>query len=101
MTHDVRVYWRSPEERGKRALPPTLRYVGLSRFPEDSDAWPDEAWSVELRFDQPPPEQPTGTPSYGRVRFLVDDAPRERLHSGARFELYEGPTCVADVEIVS
>lgn len=73
--------------------------MGISRFSEDGGGWPDGAWSVELHFDEPPPEQ--GSPeSRARVRFLVDDAPHERLHQGVVFGLYEGPQKVADIEVV-
>lgn len=100
MTHTARIRWLSGQERGRKQLPPTLRYVALSRFPEDGDAWPDGAWSVEVRFDQPPPEQGSGEVSEGTVRFLFDTAPRERLHAGARFSLYEGPQKVAEVDVL-
>lgn len=99
MTHDALVHWTTATVRGKRELPPTLRYVGLSRFPGDEPGR-DDAWSVELRFEQPPPEQPSPIVSHASVRFLFDEAPQERLCPGAWFGLYEGPTHVADVEIL-
>lgn len=99
MMHDALVHWTPEAVRGKKELPPTLRYVGLSRFPEDVIGR-DDAWSVELRFDEPPPEQPSGTVSRAKVRFLFDEAPQERLRPGVRFGLYEGPFHVADIEIV-
>ena len=98
-THTAIVRWLPATVRGRRDLPATLRYVGISRFPEDGDRWPDGAWSVELRFDEPPPEQGTQESS-ARVRFLVDEAPHNRLHRGAVFNLYEGPQRVADIEVV-
>lgn len=100
MTHSARIWWASARERGRQALPPTLRYVALSRFPEDGSRWPDGAWSVEITFDQPPPEQGSSDVSVGEVRFLFDTAPEERLHAGARFSLYEGPQKVAEVEVL-
>ena len=84
--------------RGKKELPATLRYVGISRFPEDI-AWPDGAWSVELRFAEPPAEQ-EGDVCESQVRFLFDTAPQERLQPGAQFSLYEGPHRVAEVEVL-
>lgn len=101
MTHDARIYWSRPEVRGSAHLPPTLRYVALSRFPEDSPDWPDGSWSVEVLFDVPPPEQDHDAVSQGRVRFLMEDGPHERLHPGAHFSLYEGLQKVADVEVLS
>jgi hypothetical protein len=38
--------------------------------------------------------------SAAQVRFLVDRAPQKWLERGARFELYEGPQKVADVEVI-
>ena len=99
MIHDALIHWTPETVRGKRELPPTLRYVGLSRFPEDVPGQ-DEAWSVVIRFDQPPPEQASRTTSRGRIQFLVDEAPHERLRPGAKFELYEGPFHVANVEVL-
>jgi hypothetical protein len=55
---------------------------------------------VELTFAEPPPEQGAADVSIGRVRFLVEEAPQERMHSGVRFQLYEGPTFVAEVEVI-
>jgi hypothetical protein len=100
MSHRVRIHWRDPKERGRTELPPTLRYVTLSRFPEDEPGWPDGAWSIEVLFDIPPPEQADPNISLGRARFLVDSAPHGRLRRGGWFELYEGLQPVADVEII-
>lgn len=99
MMHDALVRWTSRAIRGMNELPPTLRYVGLSRFAEDVVGW-DDAWSVELHFEQPPPEQSSSEVCRAKVRFLFAGAPQERLHPGARFGLYEGPFHVADVEIL-
>ena len=74
--------------------------MGLSRFAEDAADWPNGAWSVELTFDEPPPEQGGSRASDGYVRFLVDEAPHERLARGVRFDLYEGLTRVAEVEVL-
>ena len=100
MTHSALVRWLSPNERGKVALPPTLRYVGLSRFPGDRLDGSTDMWSVELRFVAPPPESVCSDISEATVRFLFDAAPQERLNAGARFELYEGNTKVADVDVL-
>jgi hypothetical protein len=98
-THGAIVRWLPGAVRGRRELPATLRYVGISRFDEDGDSWPDGAWSVELRFEEPPPEQGTRE-SHAHVRFPVDGAPHERLREGVVFGLYEGPHKVADIEVV-
>jgi hypothetical protein len=99
-SHSVRVHWLSSRDRGRKELPATLRYVALSRFPEDEPTWPDGAWTIEVLFEQPPAEQTgtSGTP--GVARFLFDGAPHERLFEGSLFALYEGPTKVADVTVL-
>jgi hypothetical protein len=97
--HRAVIHWEEDAVRGRHDLPPTLRYIGLSRFDEDV-TWPDGAWSVECRFDVPPPEQPDSRVSAAEVRFLVDRAPIERLHGGVRFGLFEGLTPVAEVELL-
>ncbi|HEV7704847.1 MAG TPA: hypothetical protein VGO46_11180 [Gemmatimonadaceae bacterium] len=79
-------------------LPSTLRYAGVSLFPEDGPA-PDNVWSVVLTFEVPPSEQAMPA-SNALVRFLFETAPHERLHAGRRFALYEGPTKVADIEVL-
>jgi hypothetical protein len=100
MTHNALVHWLSPEERGKASLPATLRYIGLSRFPEDESSPPGDVWSVELRFTQPPPESMSGDITEATVQFWVAEAPHERLHAGVRFGLFEGTTKVADVDVL-
>ena len=93
------VHWLPSRIRGRRDKPSTLRYVGLSRFPDDGEQWPDGGWSVELRFPEPPAEQQSDV-CEAQVRFLFDTAPQERLFAGARFSLYEGPQRVAEIEVV-
>lgn len=100
VTHSAKVWWLPSAKRGQKMLPPTLRYVGLSRFPEDGPQWPDGSWSVELIFDEPPAEQGSSDVSNGKIRFLFEDAPQRRLSAGIRFGLYEGPHKVADVEVL-
>ena len=100
MIHTALVRWLSAKERGRAGLPPTLRYVGIGRFPDDGDEWPDGAWSIELRFSQPPPEQGRKDISEAMVRFLMDEAPQQRLRKGVCFGLYEGVQKVADVDVL-
>ncbi|WHI47325.1 hypothetical protein QT397_14300 [Microbulbifer sp. MKSA007] len=97
MTKQVRV---SVNWLGKKAenLPAALRYSTVSKFIEDKDTWLEHAWSMLLEFDKAPVKQ--GNPSLGTASFLVEDAPHERLQQGTIFELYEGPTRVAEVKIL-
>src|SRR5687768_3221044 len=67
-----------------------------------SDATPkvDEGWSLVCQFETPPHIQ--GNPSVGRVRFLVPDAPHERLRVGTVLHLFERATGdLATVEILA
>jgi len=84
---------------GKRAglIPAGTRYSTVAKFAEDENSWTKEAWSILIEFDRSPAEQ--GNPSEGIARFLVDDAPHQRLVPGVTFELYEGQSKVAKVEI--
>lgn len=100
MIHTALVHWLSSADRGRSELPATLRYVGISRFKDDGPDWPNGSWSVELRFDQPPPEQARDDISRGTVRFLFETAPQERLRAGVQFGLYEGLQKVAEVDVV-
>ena len=49
-----------------------------------------EVWSLVCPFSTPPREQ--GSPSTATVRFLVDDAPHDRLRAGATLRLLERGT---------
>ena len=79
-------------------LPHGHQYITVAKFEEDKDTWEKEAWSIVLEFSEIPAKQ--GNPSRGTARFLVENAPIERLVSGKKFEMYEGKTKVAEVEIV-
>jgi hypothetical protein len=95
----VKVDWIPVEEGGRSSLPAGLKYSTVSRFKEDGDNWQKQAWSVVLEFERSPLEQ--GNPSYGKARFLVEDAPEDRLSPGRTFELFEGAKKVAYVEITN
>lgn len=79
-------------------LPQGNRYITVAKFQEDTDTWEQEAWSIILEFIEPPIKQ--GNPSKGTARFLVENAPIERLAIGNKFEMYEGREKVAEVEII-
>lgn len=90
MMHAALVHWVPPEDIGREHLPPVLRMVVLSRFPEDGQNCPDGSWSVEMLFDQPPAEQKHNV-SEARVQFAFENAPEQRLHAGARFSIKVQP----------
>jgi len=77
---------------GLKTLPPGLRLIALSLFPEDGPRWQDGLWSVVLLFDRPPLEQADRTPTEANVDFAFETAPQDRLHAGARFSIHFGPT---------
>ena len=82
----AKICWLTNQEGGC-ATPPSgggpRPYTTLVRF--DGDAWPaDEAWSLVV-------EKLESEGDYcwtADVRFLVPEAPTEKLASGQRFELY-------------
>jgi hypothetical protein len=92
---DVLVTWFASKVEN---LPKGNRYITVAKFEEDRDTWEKEAWSIILEFIQPPINQ--GNPSKGMARFLVEDAPTDRLITGKKFEMYEGREKVAEVEII-
>ncbi len=94
----ARVHWVSSEEGGRLSVPSSKRYATVARFAEDANSWLREAWSIVLEFD----ESPSGSrnPCLARARFLVEEAPVDRLKPGRTFELYEGSKKVAVVEVL-
>ena len=89
----VNVIW-SKEKMG--CLPSGTSYITVAKFAEDTDIWMNEAWSVALDF-------PVGSAQTclfaARARFLVPEAPWERLKVGCVFELYEGTRKTALVTV--
>ena len=82
--HSALIYWSA--EQGRRGLPTTSRTVDPAWF-EDGESGRQEGWSLVCEFDAPPSEQ--GDPSQARVRFLIPDAPHDRLRPGVRLRLFE------------
>lgn len=87
----VNVTWQ-----GNKAehLPTGLQYITVAKFDE---GWEKDAWSIVLEFEKPPSIQ--GNPSLGYAKFLMPNAPKEKLSSGVEFELCEGSSLVAKVQI--
>ena len=93
------VHWVPVVDGGRTRLPSSQRLVHPAHFLEDGPTWPTrESWSVALRFDRPPIEEPT--PTSAEVSFWMENAPHDRLQPGRRFDLYEGLGKIAVVEIV-
>jgi len=91
---DVNVKWCGAKALN---LPQSNQYVTVAKFNEDL-TWQNEAWSIILEFKVTPKEQ--GNPSNGSARFLMQNAPSERLRVGAEFDLYEGDSLVAKVKVI-
>lgn len=84
--------WLGAEEGGREELPTAATHTTVAKFEKLADRWPREAWSVVLTFHVPPNARRGATVS---IRMLVEDAPKELLEVGSRFELYEGRRIVA------
>jgi hypothetical protein len=89
----VVVHW-SAEKR--KSLPTSGKYVTVARFDEDRAKWESDAWSVELNIHG----DPGAEPCRADARFLMQNAPHDRLKPGTRFELLEGDKVTAHVEVV-
>ena len=76
-------------------MPTGFQYVTIAKFDEN---WLNEAWSIVLEFEKPPNIQ--GNPSIGYARFLMPNAPKNKLTSGSSFELYEGNSLAAKVTVI-
>jgi hypothetical protein len=98
-THSAVVRWLSAEQGGRAQLPPTLRWVGISRFAEQDEHWPDGSWSIVLTFDFPPAE--CSAPMPAKARFLFSEtAPQAWLRPGVNFSIYDGIKRIGDVEVL-
>jgi len=90
----VNVVW-SNEKIGR--LPTSGSYATAAKFAEDADTWPREGWSIVLEFQ---PENAKARAFEAVARFLVPNAPWERLKTGCVFELYEGTRKTAMVTVL-
>ncbi|QCT21072.1 hypothetical protein FEM41_16180 [Jejubacter calystegiae] len=97
MVH-VKIVWVSFQEGGRKSVPPEGRYFSVARFPDDIN-WQNNAWSVVFELEAPE-ESIDETVSYGTVKFLVDNAPTEKMAEFSSFDIYEGPKKVAQVIIL-
>jgi hypothetical protein len=100
MTSDrvARIRWLAPEEGGKPSPPAGPEYSTVARFESLSDRWPDEAWSVVLAIAEP---ADSGRLMLAGIRMLAsEEAPRDLLSPGSRFELFEGARRVAIGEVI-
>lgn len=57
----------------------------------------DSGWSLVVEVVEHTPDRCS---AIANVRFLAEDAPQEYIRPGAHFTLYDGPTKIADGEII-
>lgn len=86
----VDVEWSSDKLNN---LPKSGVYSTVAKFPEDK-AWPSDAWSIVLEIPV------SGNSSEIFARFLMPNAPWNRLKPGCKFELYEGFKLTAKVTVL-
>ncbi len=91
---DVRVEWLGEKLQN---LPNSSQYSTVAKFDNDKN-FLDNAWSIVLEFLVPAKSQ--GNPSFATARFLMKNAPHEKLSENAMFELFEGKSCVANVSVL-
>lgn len=77
--HTARIHWSA--EQIRHGLPAVSRTIDPAWFSE-AGLGSQESWSLVCEFETPPAVQ--GAPSIARVQFLVEQAPHDRLRSGAR-----------------
>jgi hypothetical protein len=93
----AKICWVKKEAGGRETPPPGPRYSTVARFEEGKDKWTREAWSLVLEFHDPPDESLCMNAD---VTLLNPDGPRNLLHRGSVFELYEGRRVVARGEVL-
>lgn len=86
-THKAVITWsRAQIERG---LPTSTETIDPAWF-EAPGSVPGEGWSLMCTFDSPPFVQ--GSPSQAHVRFMVEEAPHDRLRQGTTLHMFERDT---------
>jgi hypothetical protein len=90
----VVVHWSADKRKN---LPTSGQYTTVARFEEDRATWGSDAWSVVLNIHG----DVSAEPCRADARFLMQNAPHDRLKPGTRFELLEGDKVTAQVEVVA
>jgi hypothetical protein len=97
MHNPVKVLVTWCPEKMKR-LPSSRQYVTAAKFVGDADDWHGQSWSVVIEFASP--EISHAESFEATARFLVKNAPWERLQSECVFELFEGSKKTASVRVL-
>ena len=91
------IIWAGPEAAPLEAARGG-KLVHPGYFAEGGPEWPTpEGWSVVLTFDEPVAWG--DQTSAARARFLVQNAPHERLYAGREFDVYVGTRHLAHVRL--
>jgi len=91
---NVEIYWFTQAEGGRKDPPTGSTYSTVAKFDAIKDRWPEEAWSVVIKFDLLAGSDKINETS-GKLRFLSEEAPINLLYPGSKFELFEGKRRVA------
>ena len=94
----AKIRWISESEGGRAEAPVGPRYVTVSRFEDEREKYPAEAWSLVVELLSQPDS--TGN-TVSEVTFLADDAPSHLLYPGSKFDLFEGARHVASGVVLS
>ena len=96
----VKINWVSTETGGKINAPHGKSYISVVKFPDQTEEeWKKEAWSIRLEFI-PPEDDQGSSPVYAMASFLSEKAPHNKLLPNSTFEIFDGPHCMADVEVL-
>jgi hypothetical protein len=85
------ISWVPAAKGGRKKFPTGPTYCNVVHF-RDDPKWPGEAWSLVIRKVR---SYRGGRFWFATIEFLMEDAPHELLHAGARFSLHEGKKLAA------
>lgn len=84
-------------ERAKQKFYPGNRLSSVSRFADELSEMPHESWSIVVDFMCPDPHEAF---YWGKVRFLVDNAPTDKLVPGTELYLLDANVPVVRIYVV-
>lgn len=92
----ARLRWLVPVPSDGSA-PRGRRFTLPAQFDNQGDDWTNHAWSLVVECDGKPDSR--GVYEV-QVHFLMSNAPDDWLARGRKFILHEGPTCIAEGEVL-
>lgn len=97
--YEVIVEWLPQNQGGRKSIPSNVKYYPIARFLDDEE-WPVvNAWSVVLELGDASFDAGKWN-SIATIKFLVDEAPKEKLDEVNQFDIYEGPKKVGEIFIL-